>query len=339
MYGATLRQEKSRKIANATVTAGFRCAPEMRPATETPMVTASPHPMVMLVKPPCTTSPGVPLPNSTTMATTPLPSRIRINVPRNSAASSARREYFCTRWAFYHPAIAFVVRALYGPLKRAPGIHAAVERVHAHDPPPLQQQRRTGAGSFVWSTAKQDDIAVARYFVVARLQVFEGNAQSSRHGVHFAFESGPDVHHHDLFTGFQLDLQFRRRDARHRQLLEEAPALREFPTDPGGQQSHCQHRDGGSHSRRVISGLVELAAEDVAQPGDGADPDQRAESIEQDEPAKAHAGYGGQGCGDGVQSGHELGHQQGTAAVPLVSGLSLAHAGVRLERHAANKVQ
>src|ERR1039458_8300116 len=125
---------------------------------------------------------------------------------RSTAASSARREYFCTRWAFYHPAIAFVVRALYGPLKRAPGIHAAVERVHAHDPPPLQQQRRTGAGSFVWSTAKQDDIAVARYFVVARLLVFEGNAQSSRHGVHFAFESGPDIHHHDLFAGFQLGL-------------------------------------------------------------------------------------------------------------------------------------
>src|ERR1035441_10286903 len=132
------------------------------------MVTASPHPMVMLVKPPCTTSPGVPLPNSTTMATTPLPSRIRINVPRNSAASSARREYFCTRWAFYHPAIAFAVRAVCGPLRPPPGIHAAGERVHAHDPPPLQQQRRTGAGSFVWLTAKQDDIAVARDFVLAR---------------------------------------------------------------------------------------------------------------------------------------------------------------------------
>src|ERR1039458_8820482 len=83
------------------------------------MVTPKPQPKVMLVNPPCTTSPGVPLPKSTTMATTPLPSRIKINVPRNSAASSARREVFCTRWAFYHPAIAFVVRALYGPLKRS----------------------------------------------------------------------------------------------------------------------------------------------------------------------------------------------------------------------------
>src|SRR5215469_11470066 len=53
-----------------------------------PIVTASPQPSVMLVYPPCTISPGTPVPNSTTMATTPLPKRINTSVPRNSAISS-----------------------------------------------------------------------------------------------------------------------------------------------------------------------------------------------------------------------------------------------------------
>src|SRR5216684_1451909 len=53
-----------------------------------PMVTPRPQPIVMLVKPPCTTSPGTPLPNSTTMATTPSPNRIRTSVPKNSAINS-----------------------------------------------------------------------------------------------------------------------------------------------------------------------------------------------------------------------------------------------------------
>src|SRR5579872_1648839 len=52
------------------------------------MVTASPQPIVMLVKPPCTISPGAPVPNSTTMATTPSPNRMSTNVPKNSAINS-----------------------------------------------------------------------------------------------------------------------------------------------------------------------------------------------------------------------------------------------------------
>ena len=52
------------------------------------MVTASPQPIVMLVKPPCTISPGAPVPNSTTMATTPSPNKMRTRVPKNSAINS-----------------------------------------------------------------------------------------------------------------------------------------------------------------------------------------------------------------------------------------------------------
>src|SRR4029077_8844106 len=53
-----------------------------------PMVTPRPQPIVILVNPPCTTSPGTPFPNSTTMATTPSPNSIRTSVPKNSAINS-----------------------------------------------------------------------------------------------------------------------------------------------------------------------------------------------------------------------------------------------------------
>src|SRR5579864_6645907 len=56
-----------------------------------PMVTANPQPRVMLVKPPWMVSPGFFVGNSTTIATTPVPNRMRTNVPRNSAMSSASR--------------------------------------------------------------------------------------------------------------------------------------------------------------------------------------------------------------------------------------------------------
>ena len=149
-------------------------------------------------------------------------------------------------------------------MERAPGIYAAVERVHAHDPPLPQQQRRTGAGSFVWSTAEQDDVAIARDVDVARLQVFEGNAQGPRYGVHVALESAPDVHCHDLFAGFQHSSQLLRSDAVDREFSQEALALHEFPADPGSEQSHGQHHHTGTHAHRIVCHPVELAAEDVA---------------------------------------------------------------------------
>src|SRR3954463_5536461 len=67
--------------ANPNVTAGFRCAPLNCPTANTAMATAMPHPHVMTIQPlfcalDCASS---------TAATTPSPSRIRIAVPMTSA--------------------------------------------------------------------------------------------------------------------------------------------------------------------------------------------------------------------------------------------------------------
>src|SRR5450755_123508 len=53
-----------------------------------------------------------------------------------------------------------------------------MQGAYAHDPSFHQQQRRTGARSFVRSTAEQDDVAIARDIYVARLQVFERNCKA-----------------------------------------------------------------------------------------------------------------------------------------------------------------
>src|ERR1035438_3617963 len=56
-----------------------------------PIVTPNPQQILMFVAPPLTTSPGMPLLNKTTVATTPAPNRIKTIVPINSARSSATK--------------------------------------------------------------------------------------------------------------------------------------------------------------------------------------------------------------------------------------------------------
>ena len=79
--GATL--EKSPVLtATPSVTAGFRCASGLPHAiaVKTPVITAKAHPVVITIQP----APSALLRLSSTLATTPLPIRMRIIVPMNS---------------------------------------------------------------------------------------------------------------------------------------------------------------------------------------------------------------------------------------------------------------
>src|ERR1051325_6892306 len=69
-------------MANPSVTAGFRKASLLPHAIEanTPAITASPHPVVITIQPDASPFDRF----RSTQATTPLPRRIRINVPTNS---------------------------------------------------------------------------------------------------------------------------------------------------------------------------------------------------------------------------------------------------------------
>ena len=53
-----------------------------------------------------------------------------------------------------------------------PSFGAALERAHPGDPLGFQEQRRTGAGGFVRSTAEENDLAVARNLLAASGEIF-----------------------------------------------------------------------------------------------------------------------------------------------------------------------
>src|SRR5450432_2918710 len=69
-------------MANPSVTAGFRCAAELPQAiaVKMPVITANAQPVVIAIQP----APSALVRLSSTLATTPLPIRIRISVPMNS---------------------------------------------------------------------------------------------------------------------------------------------------------------------------------------------------------------------------------------------------------------
>src|SRR3954447_5305185 len=91
-YGATLLHGKPRRSAWASVTAGFRCAPETPPATHTARATPTPQPVVMSSQSPLAANGSLPrsdwLSAATVIATEPQPNRMMIAVPKASDTSS-----------------------------------------------------------------------------------------------------------------------------------------------------------------------------------------------------------------------------------------------------------
>src|SRR5689334_10961434 len=81
MYGTAFDQSPD-ATAKPTVTAGFRCAAVLPQAiaVKTPAMTANAQPAVIAIQP---APPALDL-FRTTPATTPFPSRIKIQVPKNS---------------------------------------------------------------------------------------------------------------------------------------------------------------------------------------------------------------------------------------------------------------
>ena len=69
----------------------------------------------------------------------------------------------------------------------APRIQPTLQRPDPTYPPISQQERRTGARSFVWSSAIEDDFAVVRQPVVL-LQFLGIHSKSTRDGFGVRFE-------------------------------------------------------------------------------------------------------------------------------------------------------
>ena len=74
-----------------------------------------------------------------------------------------------------------------------PGIHTSPKGAHPFDPMGFEKQRRTGAGSFVRSTAKENDFAVAGNLLRTGRQVLNGEADRAGNGDQIRFHAAAQV--------------------------------------------------------------------------------------------------------------------------------------------------
>src|SRR5690242_4710782 len=68
---------------------------------------------------------------------------------------------------------------LHGEFARNPAIQSALQRPYPRDASFFQLQRHPGAGRFVWSSAVEDDVAVARYLLMTHLEFLRRQTQSA----------------------------------------------------------------------------------------------------------------------------------------------------------------
>jgi hypothetical protein len=117
-------------------------------------------------------------------------------------------------------------------LESFPRFGAAQEGAHTSDSSPFQKQRHTGAGSFVRSTAIENDLSVSWNLVAARGEFFGGNSDGARYGVEVFRKPAAKVDDKKLLASIQPVLQFLGCDSGYVQLLKETAALNIFPADP-----------------------------------------------------------------------------------------------------------
>src|SRR5713226_6314279 len=111
----------------------------------------------------------------------------------------------------------------------------------AGDPESSQSQRHTGAGGFVWSSAVEDDVPVARNLLVLGVQILRREAQRSGNlgatGVEFRVVA--QIQDGDVFSRLNATPQFVRGNPRHGELAQIAVAAEPFPAQVSA--DHADH--------------------------------------------------------------------------------------------------
>src|SRR6266853_5305653 len=113
-----------------------------------------------------------------------------------------------------------------------PRFRTAPERAHTSNPLRPQEQRRTGARGFVWSTAKENDVPVSWNLFATSGEVFGRDAFGTRDEVRGFRYSAAKVDDKQVLAGVQPIAQFLRCDSSYIQLPKEPAALNKLPADP-----------------------------------------------------------------------------------------------------------
>src|SRR5204862_979078 len=108
----------------------------------------------------------------------------------------------------------------------------------------------------------------------------------------------------------------------------------EFPGDVAAETGHREGDRPAAEASDVGGRHLELTAEQPADTGEYARPDQAAEPGEHDEAEQRHTDDAGERRRRGAEARHELGDQQRARAVDAAGVLGAAHARDGLERDA-----
>src|SRR5271157_5819537 len=147
------------------------------------------------------------------------------------------------------------------------------------------------------------------------------------------------INNNDLFARFKLVLEFISRDAVALDLPQKTLAFAPPVQDVGDDACHEQHHDPSPEALGVKVGAIQLLAEDEADPGESARPQQGPEKVKQQEPWKIDANHPRQGWCSRVEAWHELADQQRAWTELREGGFGAANAGVRFERDPAEQIE
>src|SRR5579864_715459 len=121
-----------------------------------------------------------------------------------------------------------------------PGSESAGQWPDAGDALSSQEQRHTGAGGFIGSSAIEHDVAIAGNLLLPRFQFFWIQAECAGKGerLRFKFDGMAQIHYLNLFASIQFGLEFFGRDSGNAKGAEEFLALVVFAKDISGQPSN-----------------------------------------------------------------------------------------------------
>jgi hypothetical protein len=204
-----------------------------------------------------------------------------------------------------------------------------------------QEERHTGARGFVWSSAIEDDFAIARKAIGALLEFLGVHAESAGDGFRLGFEFHrmTQIDNGKFLAGIDFLLQFFDGYARNAQFAEEAPAADEFIGEICRESTEKNDDQPPAERGRSFRNALDLAAKDVTQPEKSAAPQERAQRIKEQKTPRSHVENAGQRRRDSAEAWKKLGKDQRTSAFFRENAFRAPDAGIGLDGNLAEKLQ
>ena len=172
----------------------------------------------------------------------------------------------------------------------APGFQAAFEGANARDALSSEEERHTGARSFVWSSAIENDFAIAGQTVVFLFELLGVHAEGAGNGFGIGFEihGMTKIDDDHLLAGIELFLQFFDGDPGDAKFAHEAAAREELISQIGCQSANQNDGEPAAEGGGMFGDALDLAAENVTEAEESGGPEKRACDVEDQKAPKAH---------------------------------------------------